>query len=66
MNKETKLLKYLSNEGKTYQLNVGDLNVEISYSKNNKTLDECMLDILKQKIKAGGRNNWLEENQNMM
>ncbi len=34
-----------------YQLNVADMKVEIFYSKNNKKIQECMLDVLKRKIK---------------
>ena len=50
LSRKSELLEYLSNKGKVYGLKVGDLTVEMSYSKNNKTLDECMLNILKQKI----------------
>ena len=32
-----------------YELKVGDMTVEIVYSKNNKSFNECMLNILKQK-----------------
>lgn len=51
MNRKTELLEYLSNKEKVYELKVGDVNVEINYSKCNKKIDECMLNILKQKCK---------------
>ncbi len=50
---KTKIIKHLSNKGKVYELKVGNINVEMSYSKSNKKIDECMLSILKQKNKAG-------------
>lgn len=34
-----------------YEFKIGDIVVEIKYSKNNKTCKECMLNILKHKIK---------------
>ena len=36
---------------KTYKLKVGDTKVFFEYSDNNKTFKECMLNILKQKLK---------------
>lgn len=53
MNRKSELLEHLSNNGKVYELKVGNINVEMSYSKSNKKIDECMLNILKQKIKKG-------------
>lgn len=50
MDKEDKLL---FNNKNPYQLKVGDLTVEIKYSNNNK-IEECILNILKQKMKNGG------------
>lgn len=47
MDKEYKLIFDNKNP---YQLKVGDLMVEIKYS-NNKKIEECILNILKQKIK---------------
>ena len=52
MNKKTKINKNLSNEG-IYEIKVGNLNVEMIYDKCNKKIDECMLNILKQKYKKG-------------
>ena len=35
------------------QLKVGDMLVEMEYSKNNKKIEEYMLNILRQKSKMG-------------
>lgn len=34
-----------------YQMKVGDMLVEMEYSKNNKKIEEYMLNILRQKAK---------------
>ena len=47
-NKEKRDLKRL--EG-LYRLKVGNMNVDMIYSKNNKSFNECMLNILKLKTK---------------
>ena len=39
----------MSDEG-IYELKVGNLNVELVYSKGNKKIDECMLNVLKENI----------------
>lgn len=36
-----------------YQIKVGDMLVEMEYSKNNKKIEEYMLNILRQKSKMG-------------
>ena len=36
-----------------YQMKVGDMLVEMEYSKNNKKIEEYMLIILRQKSKLG-------------
>lgn len=36
-----------------YQMKVGDMLVEMEYSKNNKKIEENMLNILRQKSKMG-------------
>ena len=36
-----------------YQMKVGDMLVEMEYSKNNKKIEEYMLHILRQKSKMG-------------
>lgn len=53
MDKKIKIIEHLSNEEKVYEVKVGDIIVEMSYSKVNKKIDECMLNILKQKNKMG-------------
>jgi len=50
LNRKSELLEYLSNKGKIYELKVGNIKVEMDYSKKGKKFDECMLNILKQKI----------------
>ena len=36
-----------------YQMKVGNMLVEMEYSKNNKKIEEYMLNILRQKSKMG-------------
>ena len=36
-----------------YQMKVGDMLVEMEYSKNNKKIEEYLLNILRQKSKMG-------------
>lgn len=51
MNRKIKIINHLSNNGKANELKVENIEVEVSYSKNNKRLDDCILNILKQKMK---------------
>ncbi len=44
-------LAQLSNNKKKSKLKVGNLDVEIDYLENGKSIDECMLNILKRKSK---------------
>ena len=48
---QKELIKYLDKTENPYKIKVGDISVEVAYSKNNKKLDECLLNILKQKNK---------------
>ncbi len=48
LDKKSKLLTHLSNNGNVYELKVGNVNIEMDYAKNGKGIDECMLNILKQ------------------
>lgn len=41
--------EHLLNKEQVGELKVGNLKVEIRYSKNQKKIDECLLNILKQK-----------------
>lgn len=43
--------KHSENTRKPYQLKSENLTVEIIYSENNKTFNECILNILKQRMK---------------
>lgn len=42
--------KCLVNNKDLYQLQVGNMTVEFKYSENDKKINECILNILKQKI----------------
>lgn len=53
MDEKSKFLTHPSNNGNVYELKVGNVNIEMDYSKNGKGIDECMLNILKQKYKKG-------------
>ncbi|MBQ9658357.1 MAG: hypothetical protein IJV31_06290 [Clostridia bacterium] len=50
MEKQSKTIENLSKSNDIYELKVGNMTVEIAYSKTNKSFNECMLNILKQKI----------------
>lgn len=43
----------LVNNKDLYQLQVGNMTVELKYSKNDKKINECMINVLRQKIKMG-------------
>ena len=43
----------LVNNKDLYQFQVGNINVEFKYSENDKKINECMINILKQKSKLG-------------
>ena len=47
------IMKYINNTENPYILKIGDMVVEIEYSDNKKTFNECMVNILKQKKKMG-------------
>lgn len=51
MDRKNETVEHLSNKGKVYEIKVGDINVEMCYAENNKKINECILNILKQKIK---------------
>ena len=50
MKEQNKITQYLLNTKNPYQIKVGETAVEMEYSDNNKTFNECMLNILKGKI----------------
>jgi len=45
-----KMIEYLKKTENPYQIKVGNSIVNMEYSKNSKKFNECMLNILKQKI----------------
>lgn len=48
---QEKIIGYLKKIENPFQLQVGEMLVEIKYSSCNKEINECMLNILKQKIR---------------
>lgn len=48
-----KLKNYLSKVQQPYQINVGNMVVTMEYTKTNKKFNECILNILKKKVKTG-------------
>jgi hypothetical protein len=53
MVKSEKIEKYLETSQNPHQINVEDIIVTMEYTKTNKTFNQCMLNILKQKGKMG-------------
>ena len=53
MQKRAKILQNLSKINDTYKIKFDNITVEMKYSKNNKSFNECILNILKQKLKNG-------------
>lgn len=43
----------LVNNKDLYQFQVGNMTVEFKYSENNKKINECMINVLRQKNKMG-------------
>lgn len=43
--------KSLVNNKDLYQLQVGNMTVEFKYSENDKKINECMINVLRQKIR---------------
>lgn len=43
----------LVNDNDLYQLQVGNMTIEFKYSENDKKIDECMINVLRQKSKMG-------------
>lgn len=48
---QKKVMEYLRKTENLYQIKVGNMVVNIEYSKNYKKFNECILNILKQKIR---------------
>ena len=47
---QEKIMEYLKKTENPYILKVGDIVVNIEYSENYKKFNECILNILKQKV----------------
>lgn len=50
MKEKNKLIEYLLKTKNPYILKMDNMNIEMKYSENNHTFNECILKILKQKI----------------
>ena len=50
MEEQNKIIQYLLNTKNPYQIKVEDTIVEMEYSNNNRTFNECMVNIFKGKI----------------
>ena len=50
MEEQNKIIQYLLNKENPYQIKVEDTIVQMEYSNNNRTFNECMVNILKGKI----------------
>ena len=48
---QNKKIENLTKVEGVYRLKVGNMCVDMAYSKNNKSFNDCILNILKQKIK---------------
>lgn len=51
MKNQDKIIKFLNENKNPYILKVGDMVVETEYSDVKKTFNECMINILKQRVK---------------
>ena len=52
MKMNDKLSEYLLNNKNPYQFKIGEMTVRMEYSKNGKSFADCMVNILKQKLKG--------------
>ena len=53
MKEKSKIIDYLLNTKDPYTIKMDNMNIEMIYSKSNKTFEECMLNVLKQKYRKG-------------
>ena len=53
MKEKSKVIDYLINTKDPYAIKMDNINIKMTYSENNKSFNECMLNILKQKYKMG-------------
>lgn len=52
MKNQNRIIDNLSKVNDTYELKVGDMYVQMVYKENQKIFNECMLNILNQKVKT--------------
>ena len=50
MKEKSKVIEYLLNTENPYTLKMDNMNIEMTYSENSKTFNECILNILKIKM----------------
>lgn len=50
MKQQNEIIQYLLNTKNPYQIKIGEIAVEMEYSNNDKTFNQCMINILKGKI----------------
>lgn len=55
MKEQNKIAQYLLNTKNPYTLKMDNMNIEMTYSKNNKTFNECMLNILNKRTKRADK-----------
>ena len=53
LNVQSKVVGKIFTKEKLYTLKIGKMCVEMVYSENNKSFNECMLNVLNQKNKNG-------------
>ena len=60
---QNKKMENLTKVEDLYRLKVGDMYVDMIYAKNKKSFHECMVNIIKQKMKKGMTNivNWYKQ-----
>ena len=48
---QKEIIEYVKKTKNPYIIKIGDMNVKIIYSECNKTFNECIINILKQRLK---------------
>ena len=51
MENQDKLMEYLRENDDPYSIKVENVNVQFVYSENNKRFNECMINILKERLR---------------
>ncbi len=52
LEENNRIMDYLLNTKEPYILEIDNMKIEMIYSKDNKSFNECMLNILKQKMQS--------------